>query len=79
MKIRVRGMFLTALFVLNFQPTIVHAQTTAFSYQGQLASNGVPVSGTYNLTFSLFKAASGGSAIAGPVVTNGVIVNNGLF
>ena len=72
-------MFLTALFVLNFQPTIVHAQTTAFSYQGQLASNGVPVSGTYNLTFSLYSTAGGGSAVAGPVVTNGVIVNNGLF
>lgn len=83
MKIRVHEMFvslfLTALFALNFQPEIVHAQTTAFSYQGQLASNGVPVSGTYNLTFSLFNGASGGSAVAGPVVTNGVVVNNGLF
>ncbi len=83
MKIRIRGMFgslsLAGLFVLNFQSEIVHAQTTAFSYQGQLAGNGVPVSGTYNLTFSLFNAASGGSAVAGPVVTNGVVVNNGLF
>ena len=83
MKIRVHGMvvslFLAALFAVSLQPEIVHAQTTAFSYQGQLASNGVPVSGTYNLTFSLYNAASGGSAVAGPVVTNGVAVNNGLF
>ena len=83
MKIRVYGifvpLFLAVLFVLNFQPTIVHAQGTAFNYQGQLISSGVPAGGTYNLTFSLFNAASGGSAVAGPVVTNGVVVTNGLF
>ncbi|HUA66852.1 MAG TPA: tail fiber domain-containing protein [Alphaproteobacteria bacterium] len=83
MKIRIHGMFvslfLAALFIFNVQPEIVRAQGTAFSYQGQLASNGVPVSGTYSLTFSLFNVASGGNAVAGPVVTNGVFVNNGLF
>ena len=36
-------------------------------------------SGTYNLTFSLFGINTGGSAIAGPVTNNGVIVSNGLF
>ena len=83
MNVRIHGLFvslfLAALFVLNFQPEIVHAQGTAISYHGRLTSNGVPVSGTYNLTFSLFNAASGGSAVAGPLVTNGVVVNNGLF
>jgi len=83
MKIRVYGLFLSlflaALLVLNLQPAVVHAQSTAFSYQGQLAGNGVPVNGTYNMTFSLFNAVSGGGAIAGPLVTNGVVVNNGLF
>jgi hypothetical protein len=55
------------------------AQGTAFTYQGQLQNNGSPASGTYNLTFSLFNANTGGVANAGPVTNNGVIVSNGLF
>ena len=57
----------------------VFAQGTAFTYQGRLNSSGAPASGTYNLTFSLFNVNSGGSAVAGPVTTNGVIITNGLF
>src|SRR5215469_12509119 len=52
------------------------AQGTAFTYQGQLQNNGSPASGTYNFTFSLFTNTTGGSAVAGPVVTNGVVVAN---
>ena len=61
------------------QPSTAFAQGTAFSYQGSLQNNGSPASGTYNLQFSLFNVNSGGSAVAGPVTTNGVIVTNGLF
>ena len=70
---------LALLLTLNLESTTAWAQTTAFTYQGQLVSSGVPLTGTYNLTFSLFNVANGGSAIAGPVTTNGVPVNNGLF
>ena len=55
------------------------AQGTAFTYQGQLQNNGSPASGSYNLTFSLFNVNPGGTALAGPVTTNGVIITNGLF
>ncbi len=55
------------------------AQGTAFSYSGQLQNNGSPASGTYNLTFTLFNVNSGGSAVAGPVTNNGVVITNGLF
>ncbi len=55
------------------------AQGTAFTYQGQLQNNGSPASGTYNLEFSLFNANTGGTAVAGPVTTNDVVVTNGLF
>jgi hypothetical protein len=55
------------------------AQGTAFTYQGQLQTDGSPASGTYNLTFSLFPKIIGGSAVAGPVTNNAVIVTNGLF
>ena len=70
---------LLALSTLNSQLSTLHAQGTAFTYQGQLQNNGLPASGTYNLTFSLFTLGSGGSPVAGPVTTNGVIVTNGLF
>src|ERR1039458_7976967 len=68
-----------ALSTLNSQLSTAFAQGTAFTYQGQLQNNGSPASGTYNLTFSLFNVSSGGTAVAGPVTTTGVIVINGLF
>src|SRR5580765_325799 len=70
---------LALLSTLNSQLSTLFAQGTAFTYQGQLQNNGSPASGTYNLAFSLFNVSSGGSAVAGPVTTNGVIVTNGLF
>ena len=75
---RTRIWFLLTLTLLASTDRL-HAQGTAFTYQGQLQNNGSPASGTYNLTFSLFNVSSGGSAVAGPVTTNGVIVTNGLF
>jgi len=55
------------------------AQGTAFTYQGQLQNNASPANGSYNLTFSLFNNSAGGTAVAGPVNTNGILVSNGLF
>ncbi len=55
------------------------AQSTAFTYQGRLQNNGVPASGTYNLTFALFTNNAGGTAIAGPVTNNAVVISSGLF
>jgi hypothetical protein len=52
--------------------------TTAFTYQGQLSNSGTNVNGTNVLVFSLYSAASGGTAIATPI-TNGVFVSDGLF
>jgi trimeric autotransporter adhesin len=77
MKIKNTLALITMGYLLS--ATWTFAQSTAFTYQGQVTSSGVPVSGTYNLTFSLLNAASGGTAIAGPVGTNGVLVNNGFF
>ena len=70
---------LLAVSIFNAQLSTVLAQGTAFTYQGELQNNGLPAKGTYNLMFSLFNTSSGGSAIAGPVTTNGVVVSNGLF
>jgi hypothetical protein len=71
---------LLALLVFCFQSLDAMAQGTAFTYQGQLASGGVPAGGIYNLQFTLYNNSAGtGSPVAGPVTTNGVIITNGLF
>ncbi len=70
---------ITALFISNLQLGTVYAQGTAFTYQGQLNDSGSPASGTYSLTFTLFKTNTSGVPIAGPVTNNAVAVTNGLF
>ena len=55
------------------------AQGTAFSYQGQLAQNGNPANGLFDLKFTLFDALSSGSTAAGPVTNSATKVTNGLF
>jgi hypothetical protein len=70
---------LVLLSALNSQLSTVHAQGTAFTYQGQLQNNGSPASGTYNLTFTVFGTNTTGVPIAEPVTNNAVFVTNGLF
>lgn len=55
------------------------AQGTAFSYQGRLQNNGMPVNGNYDLTFTLYTTNVGGGAVAGPVTDSATAVSNGLF
>ena len=70
---------LVLLATLNPQLSTVHAQGTAFTYQGRLNDGSGPANGGYDLKFSLFNSASGGSAAVGPLTTNAVAVSNGLF
>jgi trimeric autotransporter adhesin len=70
---------LLALLTFNLQFSTVHAQGTAFTYQGQLQNSGSPANGTYNLTFTLFGTNTAGVAVAGPITNNAVLVTNGLF
>jgi len=57
----------------------LHAQGTAFTYQGRLNDGGSPANGSYDLTFTLFGVNAGGVAIAGPVTNSAVALSNGLF
>jgi hypothetical protein len=61
------------------RPLSTYAQGTAFTYQGQLQSNGTPANDTYSFAFSLYNTNTGGSVIGTPVTNNGVSVSNGLF
>lgn len=70
---------LLALAAFILQPSPVHAQGTAFTYQGRLNAGGGPANGSYDLTFALFSVGSGGSAVAGPLTNSATGVTNGLF
>jgi hypothetical protein len=66
-----------ALFLLIPSPNL-HAQGTAFTYQGQLEAGGNPANGSYDLQFTLYDAATSGSAV-GSTTNTGTAVNEGLF
>ncbi|MDM7921573.1 MAG: tail fiber domain-containing protein [Pyrinomonadaceae bacterium] len=55
------------------------AQTTEFTYQGNLVFNGQPATGNYDFEFSLFSAFSGGTQIGQTLAVTNVAVNDGVF
>jgi hypothetical protein len=58
---------------------VVSAQSTAFTYQGQLTDSGAPANGLFDLRFTIYDALGGGNVAGGPVDAGGVSVTNGLF
>jgi hypothetical protein len=70
-----------ALSLLAFDghvSTALGQDATAFSYQGLLVHGGTNANGTNGMIFTLYSAASGGTAVGSPI-TNSVAVSNGLF
>jgi len=63
--------------LLGLAPT-AGAQTTAFTYQGKLMDGGAPANGNYDMVFSVYTAASGGTFMGSTTVA-GVPVSGGLF
>ncbi len=53
--------------------------TTAFTYQGELANAGTPATGTYDIRFLLYDAATGGTQIGSPLCSDDLAVTNGRF
>ena len=70
---------LVMLSTLNTQLSTLHAQGTAFTYQGRLNASGAPANGSYDIAFTLYATNTSGVAIAGPVTNTAVGVTNGLF
>jgi hypothetical protein len=62
-------------------PVPLHAQTTAFAYQGQLMNNGAPAKGVYDLQFAVHasKDGNGPQPVAGPLQKAAHAISNGLF
>ena len=57
----------------------LHAQGTAFAYQGRLNNGRSPANGSYDLTFTLYATNSDGGVFIGPLTNTAVGVANGLF
>lgn len=55
------------------------AQSSAFTYQGNLSVDNAPAAGTFDLRLTLHNALSGGAIIAGPLTNAGVAVGDGHF
>ena len=73
-QLRSLFMTLTAVLILNLA---AFAQTTEFTYQGQLQNASAPANGSFDFEFVLFD---GGGSQVGPVLPrNGVVVTNGIF
>ncbi|HET9313986.1 MAG TPA: tail fiber domain-containing protein [Vicinamibacteria bacterium] len=73
-----RAWLLAALGVL-FAGGTAHAQGSAFTYQGRLASATVPADGSYDFEFRLFDSLSGGTQQGTTQTLPGVVVTEGLF
>jgi len=59
--------------------TTLHAQSSAFTYQGQLADNGSPANGFYDLTFSVWTNSAGPAQVGDTITNLAVPVSDGLF
>ena len=55
------------------------AQSTAFTYQGQLLENGAPANSTNDFRFRLLSDALGANQIGTDLLVNDLVVSNGLF
>ncbi|MDB6016144.1 MAG: Alpha-tubulin suppressor and related protein-like protein, partial [Pedosphaera sp.] len=64
MKSRFLLLFVVALCNL-FLFVNLHAQGTAFTYQGRLVDNSNPANGIYDFRFSLFDNSTGGTQFGG--------------
>ncbi len=65
--------------LLSFSSGRALAQTTAFTYQGRLTDGGTPANGNYDLQFTLWDSASGGSQIGSTQALPAVQVSSGVF
>lgn len=73
-----RACTLAVCSLLTAVPALAQS-TTQFTYQGQLNSGGTPVSGSHDIRFSLWTAATGGSQAGTTICVDNASVTNGLF
>ncbi|MFZ0826632.1 MAG: hypothetical protein WAO02_04340 [Verrucomicrobiia bacterium] len=74
-------LFATAAFCcfLTAYTPVFGSIGTAFTYQGRVSNSNSPASGTYDLTFKLWNASSGGAQVGATITATGTVITNGLF
>src|SRR5258708_1511818 len=78
MKIGIRTA-LAMVFVLLAGAHWVGAESTVFTYQGNLQNGGTAANGIYDLTFGIYTNVAGGSPIGTVLQNSNVGFTNGLF
>ncbi|MDD5208890.1 MAG: hypothetical protein PHV36_05845, partial [Elusimicrobiales bacterium] len=74
-----KALVLEIFSVLLLLPALTAAAPALINYQGRLVdANGNPLSGTYSITFNIYGALSGGSAVWTEVQPT-IAVDNGIF
>ena len=77
--LRTRALALVIAVAAVASSSTARAQTSAFTYQGQLSSGPGAANGSFDLKFSVYDANVAGNFIAGPITNSAVAVSNGLF
>src|SRR5215471_9811701 len=78
-RIKVSIGFALVIVLAPFACGRVQAQTTSFAFQGRLTDGGSGANGNYDLQFSLFDSASGGTQIGSTLSRNNTPVTAGAF
>jgi hypothetical protein len=71
------GVLGNAFMTLSF--TSPNDTATSILYQGRLADNGTPANGPFDMTFQVFNASTGGTALTTAIFVPRVQVTNGVF
>ena len=81
MKLKLINRLLLAAAIGMFSLVSIHAQTSAFTYQGRFTDSTVPqpTNGTYNMQFALFGSIGGADQIGSTVTVPTVAVAGGVF
>jgi len=70
---------LLAVGCLPAQPAQAQPLTTAFTYQGELQTAGLPATGPHDLRFRLYDAAAGGAQVGAILCSDNVTLSEGRF
>jgi len=79
MRTRATHRSLALALTLSAAPALAQPLTTAFTFQGELASSGQPASGTFDFEFRLFDAPGGITQLGPTLCSDNLTVEGGRF
>ena len=79
MKLIKTILLMACILSAGLSAPLLHAQDTAFSYQGKLNAGGAPANGGYDVTYALFNSSNGVGQVGSTLTNLNAGVTNGLF